>query len=405
MISLNTSTSYKGTGSVLLDAQRTGLQSVGIKQHLKSFFNFGTARAENLDTLMAVRTAIRLDPRFSSTDIQDHADRLLAEVRTDRAIDVSRIKGIVEELEKIAFVSGSNIGKRVDLHVAAGDYSAEDELSDFIDKHADQVAFVAKQRANNLADVAQAATTPAKADYVPVDVAGCVKEAATNCRAVLDSVSNVPDANTRDLVDFVGKHLDQFVLKNDLARRPNTFRTPVEIGYIGKFCGQASRGGHSWIHEDHPGTAVLDEPERVKPYEMAAVEFLAAAGKPVPPSLYGSIDRMVRSFLTDQQLTSSLFQKSRSRGFSADAIKDSLASVMRRMLSTIDSHADLKAFCTDNLGKDVKAFEALGRYVAKLVAMRLPADVSKGICEKLQVQSADVAFETAARDAVVNELY
>ena len=48
MISLNTITSFKGTGSVLLDANGTGLQSVGIKQHLKSFFNFGTARAENL---------------------------------------------------------------------------------------------------------------------------------------------------------------------------------------------------------------------------------------------------------------------------------------------------------------------------------------------------------------------
>ena len=404
MISLNTITSYKGTGSVLLDAQRTGLQSVGIKQHLKSFFNFGTARAENLDTLMAVRTAIRLDPRFSSTDIQDHADRLLAEVRTDRAIDVSRIKGIVEELEKIAFVSGSNIGKRVDLHVAAGDYTAVG-LSDFIDKHADQVAFVAKQRANNLADVAQAATTPAKADYVPVDVAGCVMDAAANCQAVLDSVSNVPDANTRDLADFAAKHLGQLVLKNDSARRPNTFRTPVEIADIGRFCAQASRGGHTWIHESNPIGIIHGEPELVKPYEMAAVEFLAAAGKPVPPSLYGSIDRMVRSFLTDQQLTSSFFQKVRSRGFSADAIKDSLASVMRKMLSTINSHAEFKAFCTDNLGTDVKAFEALGRYVAKLVAMRLPADVSKGICEKLQVQSADVAFETAARDAVVDGLY
>ena len=408
MISLNTITSYKGTGSVLLDAQRTGLQSVGIKQHLKSFFNFGTARAENLDTLMAVRTAIRVDPRFSSTDIQDHADRLLAEVRTDRAIDVSRIKGIVLELEKLAHVSGSNIGKRVDLHVAAGDYTAVG-LSDFIDKHADQVAFVAKQRADKVADDAQTAAIVANATadvrYIPVDVAGCVMDAAANCQAVLDSVSNVPDANTRDLVDFAAKHLGQLVLKNDSARRPNTFRTPVEIADIGRFCAQASRGGHTWIHESNPIGIIHGEPELVKPYEMAAVEFLAAAGKPVPPSLYGSIDRMVRSFLTDQQLTSSFFQKVRSRGFSADAIKDSLASVMRKMLSTINSHAEFKAFCTDNLGTDVKAFEALGRYVAKLVAMRLPADVSKGICEKLQVQSADVAFETAARDAVVNELY
>ena len=266
MISLNTITSYKGTGSVLLDAQRTGLQSVGIKQHLKSFFNFGTARAENLDTLMAVRTAIRVDPRFSSTDIQDHADRLLAEVRTDRAIDVSRIKGIVLELEKLAHVSGSNIGKRVDLHVAAGDYTAVG-LSDFIDKHADQVAFVAKQRADKVADDAQTAAIVANATadvrYIPVDVAGCVMDAAANCQAVLDSVSNVPDANTRDLVDFAAKHLGQLVLKNDSARRPNTFRTPVEIADIGRFCAQASRGGHTWIHESNPIGIIHGEPELV----------------------------------------------------------------------------------------------------------------------------------------------
>ena len=130
MISLNTITSYKGTGSVLLDANGTGLESVGFKQQLKSFFNVGDAQDKNRELLRAIRTAIRVDNRFSSTDIQDHADRLFAEVRTDRAIDVSRLKGIVQELENLALVSGSNIGKRVDLHVAAGAYTAVG-LSDF----------------------------------------------------------------------------------------------------------------------------------------------------------------------------------------------------------------------------------------------------------------------------------
>ena len=124
MISLKTITSFKGTGSVLLDAQGTGLESVGVKQQLKSFFNVGNARDRNGDTLRAIRTAIRLDSRFSSTDIQEHADRLFAEIRTDRAIDVSRIKGIVQELKKLAHVSDSALRQRVDLHVAAGDYTA-----------------------------------------------------------------------------------------------------------------------------------------------------------------------------------------------------------------------------------------------------------------------------------------
>ena len=408
MISLKTITSFKGTGSVLLDAQGTGLESVGVKQQLKSFFNVGDARDRNGDTLRAIRTAIRLDSRFSSTDIQEHADRLFAEIRTDRAIDVSRIKGIVQELKKLAHVSDSALRQRVDLHVAAGDYTAVG-LRDVIDKHADQVALVAKQRAYKVADDTQTAAIVANgaADvrYVPVDVAGCIQDAAMNCQAVLESVSNVPDSNTRDLVDFVGKHLNELVLKNDVLRRPNTFRTPSEIADIGRFCGLASRGGHAWIHEAHPHGTVYGVPDLVKPYEMAAVEFLAAVGKPVPPSLYGTIDRTVRGFLTDHQLSTHFFTKVRRQGHSADEIKNALASVMRKMLSTIDGHAELKAFCTDVLGTDVKAFEALGRYVAKLVALRLPADVSQAICEKLQVQSVGVAFETAARDAIVSELY
>ena len=408
MISLDTITRFNGTGRVLLDAQGTGLESVGVSQRLKSFFNVGDARDRNGDTRRAVRTAIRLDPRFASTDIQEHADRLLDGVRTDRAIDVSRIKGIVQELEKLAFVANSTLRQRVDLHVAAGDYTAVG-LRDVIDKHADQVAFIAKQRADKVADDAQSAAIAANAAadirYVPVDVAGCIRDAAMNCQAVLDSLSNVPDANTRDLVDFAGKHLNQLVLKNDITQRPNTFRTPSEIADIGRFCAQASRGGHTWIHESNPIGTVYGEPELVKPYEMAAVEFLAAVGKPVPPSLYGTIDRTVRGFLTDRQLSASLFPKVRHPGHSADEIKNSLASVMRKMISTIIGHAELGAFCTDALGTDVKALEALGRYVAKLVALRLPADVGQAICEKLQVQSAGVAFETAVRDVIVNDHY
>lgn len=423
MISLSTITSFKGTGSVLLDANGTGLESVGFKQQLKSFFNVGDAQDKNRELLRAIRTAIRVDNRFSSTDIQDHADRLFAEVRTDRAIDVSRLKGIVQELEKLALVSGSNIGKRVDLHVAAGDYTAVG-LSDFIDKHADQVAFVAKQRADKVADDTQTAAIVANATadvrYVPVDVAGCVMDAAMNCQAVLDAVSNVPDANTRDLVDFVAKHLGQLVLKNDAAQRPNTFRTPSEIADIGRFCAQASRGGHAWIHESNPIGSISGEPELVKPYEMAAMEFLAAVGKPVPPSLYDTIDQMARGFLTDPQLSNSFSTAVRRQDHSMANIKRLLAGDAMKMYSAIKGHAGFRAFCTDTLGTDVKALEALGRYVAKLVALRLSDGVKNALRRELlaqaaivdltdfeeqQVKPVCVALEAAVRDAIMQDLY
>ncbi len=417
MITLKTITRFSGTGSVLLDANKTGLQSVGIKQHLKSFFNIGDARKDNFDTLMAIRTAIRVDPRFSSTDIQDHADRLFADVRTDRAIDVSRIKGIVQELKGLAKVTKPNIVKRVDLHLAAGNLPAN------LHGCADQVAFVAKHHANTVATARWGAATAAgipKADYVPVDVAGCVSNATQNCQAVLDAVSNVPDANTRDLVDFVGKHLDQLLFKYNQVRQPVVIRTFAEIADIGRFCAQASRAGHSWIHEDRPGAIVHDEPERVKPYEMAAVEFLAAVGKPVPPSLYGTVDQMVRGFLTDRQLSSSFSTAVRGQDHSMGNLKRLLAGDVAKIYSTIKGHAGFRAFCTDALGTDVKAFEALGCYVAKLVALRLSDGVKDAVrreqlvqfgnvdladFEEQQVRPVCVAFETAVRDAIMNDLY
>ena len=417
MITLDMITRFGGTDGMLINENKTDFESVGVMQRLKIFFNIGDARKRNASTVSEISTAVFNDPRFQSTDLQNHAKRLLAGVRTDRAIDATRIKGIVQELEGLAQVNKPNIVKRVDLHMAAGKLPAN------LHGCADQVVFVAKHHANTVATAewgnALAAGNP-NADYIPVDLARSIGEATTKCQAVLDAVSNVPDANTRDLVDFVDKHLDQLVFKYDTVRRPIELRTSEEIADIGKFCGQASRAAHIWMREDYPRGIVYDEPELVKPYEMAAVEFLAAVGKPVPPSLYGTIDQMVRGFLTDPTLVSSFSAAVKAKDHSIGNLKNLLAGDVAKIYSAIKGHAGFRAFCTDALGTDVKAFEAFGCYVAKLVALRLSAGVKDAIRRELLVQfgsvnSADieeqlvqpvgVAFETAVRDAIMNDLY
>ena len=102
MVTLDTISRFGGTGKMLLDAQGTGLESAGVMHRLKSFFNFGDARAKNAATLNAIRSAVLSDPRFAPADLQAQAQRLLDDVRTDRAIDASQIKGLVKALKKLA---------------------------------------------------------------------------------------------------------------------------------------------------------------------------------------------------------------------------------------------------------------------------------------------------------------
>ena len=101
-------------------------------------------------------------------------------------------------------------------------------------------------------------------------------------------------------------------------------------------------------------------------------------------------------------------------------IKRLLAGDAMKMYSAIKGHAGFRAFCTDSLGTDVKALEALGRYVAKLVALRLSDGVKNALRRELlaqaaivdltdfeeqQVKPVCVALEAAVRDAIMQDLY
>ena len=76
MISLSTITSYTGANGVLLDAQQTGLKTVGFVHRLKSFFGIGDAREKNRATLNALKAAVLTDPRFNTPDLQAERERL-----------------------------------------------------------------------------------------------------------------------------------------------------------------------------------------------------------------------------------------------------------------------------------------------------------------------------------------
>ena len=402
MITLDTIIKFAGTDKMLVNAQGTGFESAGVLHRLKCFFNIGDARQRNIDTMMAIRAAISTDSRFRTTDLGEHMANLLDDVSTDSAIDATRIKSIALELKTLADRdSDAALDKRVELHLAGG---VHPDLRDFINEHADQVLCIAKQRTRKVAsDVATAAIAQdatVDTSKLAVDVAGTVQEVARYCKEALHKISKVPDANTKHLADFLGKHLTEFVLNED-----GTLCDPQKIADTCEFCRLAVRGGHQWLHENTIAE-VPNEFERMEPYETAAMEFLVAANRPVKPELYDKIETAVRSYTRDSVVIRDFCGKARRPRINPDQLRKDISLVMRDMLATIQSDANFRPFFMIAPGyDDVKAFEALGRYMAKLVALRLPEDVRESVCEGLHVKTAEEAFETIARDAIVKELY
>ena len=400
MISLDTISRFNGTGNVLLNTSGTDLESVGVKQSLKSFFNVGDARDRNNTTMSAIRDAVFNDPRFKSRDLKDRAKLLLDGVRTDRAIDASRIKGIVKELLALVDGTDSALNKRVDLHLAAGNT----DLRGCAAQYVEQVAFVARQHVRKVARdaiTAAVASNPlVKDEEVEVNVAGAIKNAFTQCCVAIGAVSNLLEANTRDLADFVGKNLDRFVLNED-----GTLRSKQELEDVGEFCRLASRGGYRWLRTNNPAF-IPEERELAKPYEMAAVEFLAAVGKPVKPALYQTIEQLVNDQVMGVPFRNFSVEVAKRKAYTADDIQRKITDVMAEMFSRLNGNPNLRSFVTDVFGdKDVKSFEALSRYVAKLLASRLSQDTSKVICAKLGVQTVGEAFENTVRNIIAHDLY
>ena len=74
-LTVDTLRNLTGTGSITLDRQNDGLVA-GKHQSLRSFFNIGDARQQNVETLVAIHHAIANDPRFAAPDVRAEAAQL-----------------------------------------------------------------------------------------------------------------------------------------------------------------------------------------------------------------------------------------------------------------------------------------------------------------------------------------
>ena len=101
-LTVNDLRTFTGTHALRTDAFGDNVESVNKWQRFKSFFDLGGARDQNARTLLVIREAIRNDPKFFAQDVQDRADVLIASVRTDRAIGVAQIKGIIAQLDAMS---------------------------------------------------------------------------------------------------------------------------------------------------------------------------------------------------------------------------------------------------------------------------------------------------------------
>ncbi len=370
-ITLDTISRFAGTGQMLVNAQGTGFESVGILQRLKSFFNIGDAREKNRATLSVISTAVLSDPRFAvARDLQEHAERLLGGVRTDRAIDAARIKSIVKELEYLASGSQAMIDERVDMHLAAG--KIPDELRSYTSKYTSQIATIAKQ---------QAKRPGAGGAMCMVDVAEIVRDVADHCRAALEAVSELPDSNVDELSDFVGRHLDLFVVDRD-----GSLRSFEAIKDGGEFCRLASRGARCRLREISPPS--YNEIEQATPYEMAAAEFLAEVDRPVSPALYAKVEQAVRDNVKQVNL---------GKHPNAETARAALDGMARRILANPIQDDD----GTTLFAYDDRAFKALERYVTRLVALNQSYYNRVTICRLLNVQSIGEELAKAVSEAKI----
>ena len=111
-LTVDTIRNFTGTAGMQVDRQGN-LQEAGKFQGLKSMLNIGDARQRNAETLTAIHHAILNDPRFAAADVRAEATRLLAEIRTDRAIGAAQIRTIMQTLDSLTLDSQASVSARV----------------------------------------------------------------------------------------------------------------------------------------------------------------------------------------------------------------------------------------------------------------------------------------------------
>lgn len=393
-VTLQTISLFNGTGGMVLNAKGDGFEAAGIGHRLKTFFGFSDAVKKNADTVQAIRDAILLaaatEPAFSTTDLKATASRLLQEVRTDVVVDASRIKGIVSELTSLTARAGVVLDKRVDMHLAASGLPPE------LSNCAEQVTFISQQVVRRH----DARIDPTKR----TDVGLAVDFVANRCSFAVAQLSSLPERHSKEIADFVGKRLGQYLLRSD-----GTLRPEQEVKDAGAFCCQASRGAYRLAREKGI-TDLYGEIEFAKPFEMAAAEFVTAVGRPVKPDFFGKIrdyvwNLPVKDYRSVAREVALDVRFGRRGERTPELIRAAITKIAKQMVSEGPLLGD------DGkpvFGDDVKAFEALERYMAKLVGLRLSESfgVMDGlVCDMYQAQSLSEVFEKAVRDAIIKAKY
>ncbi|MBR6021598.1 MAG: hypothetical protein IK066_04185 [Kiritimatiellae bacterium] len=133
---------FNDDAQVIFDPKAGTFKSVSFWQKIKLFFGIPSARAQNQKTLNELEAAILNDPRLDGDDIQDYTQELFKDIRTDRAINVSDLKGIVDGFERIAANTHTQpmLKQRVMMHMAFCYFPEElgrcqDEITEFVADH------------------------------------------------------------------------------------------------------------------------------------------------------------------------------------------------------------------------------------------------------------------------------
>jgi len=107
-----------GTGDVMISGGGDGLREATFGHKFRTFFNIGTARAENRQLLESLKSALLREPRFYA--VHDQIDALVRSIRTDRAIGAAQIRSVLDRLDALTTPEESQrlFRERIDAHLA-----------------------------------------------------------------------------------------------------------------------------------------------------------------------------------------------------------------------------------------------------------------------------------------------
>ncbi len=369
MITLDTITSYSGANGILLNAQQTGLESAGFIHRLKSFFNIGDAREKNRETLNALKAAVLTDPRFNTEDLQAQVERLFKNEHTFLAVDMSRIRGIMNKMVRLADGSDASLDRRVDLHLAAilPPPGVNTPLGRaLLVAHADlaDIALIAKQHVRNAA---------ADGSGV-VDVATLVGEVLDRCAKAIISTAPLGRFQPYDDMKYAGHHLQHLLMRFD-----RTLRTDDEVA--------------DYVSNAFDFYRKARDVTKSEPHAEAALEFACTVGEQVDLGMFDLIHNYVARLPLDA--FRGLKRNSTTEDFDG-AIQSFACHMAAQPLRGANGGCPF-----DNL----KATKSLARYMANLVALRLPEPLRVAICNRLDYPTAAKAMENAIHDSILHGNY